>query len=146
MSEMALKQLSVFVDNTSGALADITSILAQAEVNLRALSIADTEHFGILRMIVSDNDLATSVLKEHNYAVKETQVVGVKIGDAPGRLAAVLTVLKDAGINLEYLYAFCARTERHAYMVIRVADNEKAEKVLTEAGFHMITDSDVLKL
>ena len=143
---MALNQLSVFVDNTPGALSDITSVLAGAGVNLRALSIADTERFGILRMIVSDNKLATSVLKSRNYVVKETEVVGVKIGDQPGKLAEALKVLELAGINLEYLYAFCARTERHAYLVIRVVDNLKAEEVLTAAGFHMINDADVAKL
>ena len=143
---MALNQLSVFVDNAPGALSDITSILAGAGVNLRALSIADTERFGILRMIVSDNELAISVLKARNYVVKETQVVGVKIGDQPGKLSEALKVLELAGINLEYLYAFCARTERHAYMVIRVADNGKAEDALTAAGFHLIEDTDIAKL
>ncbi len=141
-----MNQLSVFVDNTPGALSDITSILAGAGVNLRALSIADTERFGILRMIVSDNKLAISVLKSRNYVVKETEVVGVKIGDQPGKLAEALKVLDLAEINLEYLYAFCARTERHAYLVIRVEDNARAEEVLTGAGFHMIEDSDVAKL
>ncbi len=143
---MALNQLSVFVSNTPGALSDISSVLADAGINLRALSIADTERFGILRMIVSDNKLAISVLKSRNYVVKETEVVGVKIGDAPGKLAEALKVLDLAGINLEYLYAFCARTAKHAYMVIRVADNAKAEEVLQAAGFHMIEDSDVAKL
>lgn len=143
---MALNQLSVFVDNTPGALSDISSVLAGAGVNLRALSIADTERFGILRMIVSDNKLATSVLKARGFAVKETEVVGVKIGDEPGKLAEALKVLDLAGINIEYLYAFCARTERHAYMVIRVADNAKAEEVLAAAEFHMIEDADIAKL
>jgi len=143
---MALNQLSVFVDNTPGALSDIAEVLANAGINLRALSIADTERFGILRMIVSDNKMATSVLKTKGYIVKETEVVGVKIGDAPGKMAAALKVLDLAEINLEYLYAFCARTEKHAYLVIRVADNQKAEDVLTAAGFHMIEDADVAKL
>ena len=140
---MALNQLSVFVDNTPGALADIAEVLANADINLRALSIADTERFGILRMIVSDNRMAVSVLKGKGYIVKETDV---KIGDQPGKMAEALKVLDLAEINLEYLYAFCARTERHAYLVIRVADNQKAEEVLTAAGFHMIEDSDVAKL
>ena len=143
---MALNQLSVFVDNTPGALSDIAEVLANADINLRALSIADTERFGILRMIVSDNRMAISVLKGKGYIVKETEVVGVKIGDQPGKMAAALKVLDPAGINLEYLYAFCARTEKHAYLVIRVADNQKAEEVLTQAGFHMISDADVAKL
>ena len=143
---MALNQLSVFVDNTPGALSDIAEVLANADINLRALSIADTERFGILRMIVSDNRMAVSVLKAKGYIVKETEVVGVKIGDQPGKMAAALKVLDLAEINLEYLYAFCARTEKHAYLVIRVADNQKAEEVLTSAGFHMINDADVAKL
>ena len=143
---MALNQLSVFVSNTPGALSDISSVLADAGINLRALSIADTEKFGILRMIVSDNKMAVSVLKGKGYIVKETEVVGVKIGDQPGKMAEALKVLDLAKINLEYLYAFCARTQKHAYLVIRVADNRKAEEVLTSAGFHMIEDSDVAKL
>ena len=143
---MALNQLSVFVDNTPGALSDIAEVLANADINLRALSIADTERFGILRMIVSDNRMAVSVLKGKGYIVKETEVVGVKIGDQPGKMAEALKVLDLAKINLEYLYAFCARKERHAYLVIRVEDNAKAEEVLTAAGFHMIEDADVAKL
>ncbi|MBR3098754.1 MAG: hypothetical protein IKH18_04210 [Clostridia bacterium] len=143
---MALNQISVLVDNSQGILAGVTNELANAGVNLRALSIADTERFGILRMIVSDNKLATSVLRAKGLVVKETEVIGVKIGDQPGKLAEALTVLNLAGINLEYLYAFCARTQKHAYMVIRVADNDAAEKALTAAGFHMIEDTDIAKL
>ncbi len=143
---MALNQLSVLVDNSQGVLADVAMELANAGVNLRALSIADTERFGILRMIVSDNALATSVLRAKGLIVKETEVVGVKIGDEPGKLADALKVLDLAGINLEYLYAFCARTQKHAYMVIRVADNAAAEHALTVAGFHMIEDADIAKL
>ena len=108
---MALNQLSVFVDNTPGALSDIAEILANADINLRALSIADTERFGILRMIVSDNRMATSALKGKGYIVKETEVVGVKIGDAPGKMAEALKVLDLAGINLEYGFLFVRRTK-----------------------------------
>ena len=143
---MALKQLTVFVENKQGAIVDITDALAKSEVDLRALSIADTKDFGILRLIVNDNDKAQKALNDHGYLIKTTEVVGVKIGDAPGKLSKALAVLDDAGINLEYLYAFLARTERHAYVVLRVADNASAEKALTDAGFHMITDADVDKL
>ena len=86
------------------------------------------------------------VLTDEGYLIKITEVVGVKIGDAPGKLSYVLRTLADAGINMEYLYAFMARTEKHAYVVLRVADNEAAEAALTEAGFHLITDADVSKL
>ncbi|MBQ1272218.1 MAG: ACT domain-containing protein [Clostridia bacterium] len=143
---MSLKQLTVFVENTQGALASITKTLAEHNVNIRALSIADTRDFGILRMIVNDNDTAYKTLTEEGHLLNITEVVGVKIGDQPGKLSTALSVLDQAEINMEYLYAFMTRTEKHAYVVIRVADNEAAEKALTDAGFHLISDADVNKL
>ncbi len=143
---MSLKQLTVFVENKQGALVAITDTLAAHNVNLRALSIADTEEFGILRLIVSDNDTACKTLTDEGYLLKITEVVGVKIGDEPGKLSKALSVLDEKGINMEYLYAFMARTEKHAYVVLRVADNAAAESALENAGFHLITDADVLKL
>lgn len=143
---MSLKQLTVFVENKQGTLVDITETLADHDINLRALSIADTRDFGILRLIVNDNDTACKTLSEQGYLIKITEVVGVKIGDAPGKLSKALQVLDEAGINMEYLYAFMARTEKHAYVVLRVADNAAAEAALEAAGFHLITDADVDKL
>ena len=143
---MSLKQLTIFVENKKGALVDITKTLADNNVNMRALSIADTQDFGILRLIVDNNDVATKALQDAGYLIKMTDVVGVKIGDQPGKLSKALEVLDDADINMEYLYAFMARTEKHAYVVLRVADNDAAEKALEAAGFHMITDADVDKL
>ena len=143
---MSLKQLTVFVENKQGKLVAITDTLAKNEVNIRALSIADTEDFGILRLIVTDYDKAYATLTEAGFLVKGTQVVGVKIGDEPGKLSMALDVLDKAGINMEYLYAFMARTEKHAYVVLRVADNEHAENALEGAGFHLISDADVNKL
>lgn len=143
---MSLKQLTIFVENKKGSLVDITKILADNNVNLRALSIADTQDFGILRIIVNDNETATKALNDAGYLIKMTDVVGVKIGDQPGKLSKALEVLDKADINMEYLYAFMARTEKHAYVVLRVADNDMAEKVLEDAGFHMITDADIDKL
>ena len=143
---MSLKQLTIFVENKKGALVDITKTLADNNINMRALSIADTEDFGILRLIVDNNDVATNALQNAGYLIKITEVVGVKIGDQPGKLSTALEVLDKADINMEYLYAFMARTEKHAYVVLRVADNAQAEKVLEDAGFHMITDADVNKL
>lgn len=143
---MSLKQLTIFVENKQGTLVDITDILAKNNVNMRALSIADTEDFGILRLIVDNNDVATKALQDAGYLIKMTDVVGVKIGDQPGKLSKALEVLDEAEINMEYLYAFMARTEKHAYVVLRVADNDAAEKALENAGFHMITDADVDKL
>ena len=143
---MSLNQLTIFVENKQGAIVDVTETLANANVDIRALSIADTEDFGILRLIVNDNDAAFNALANHGYLIKNTDVVGVKIGDAPGKLSKALRVLDEAHINVEYLYAFMARTEKHAYVVLRVADNAAAEEILISAGFHMITDNDVCKL
>lgn len=143
---MSLKQLTIFVENKQGALVDITQTLAKEHVDIRALSIADTEQFGILRLIVNDNEKATKALLEGGCLMKITEVVGVKIGDQPGKLSLALDVLDKEGINMEYLYAFLTRTEKHAYVVFRVEDNEKAEKALENAGFHLISDADVVKL
>ena len=143
---MAIKQLTVFIQNSKGSVVSVTDILAKNNINLRALSIAETQDFGILRLIVNDNELATSLLQENGYLIKSIDVVGVKIGDEPGELTSALSVLDKANINVEYLYAFMARTEKHAYVVLRVEDNALAEKVLVDAGLKLVTNEDVLKL
>lgn len=143
---MAIKQVTVFVPNQKGALASVTDILAKNNINIRALSIAETEDFGILRLIVNDEETAVSMLEQQGYLIKTIDVVGVKIGDEPGKLTAALDVLDRNNINVEYLYAFMLRTEKHAYVVLRVEDNAAAEKVLTDEGFKMITQADILKL
>ena len=143
---MAITQLTVFVPNQKGTLVSVTDILAKNDVNLRALSIAETEEFGILRLIVNDVDTAKKVLEENGYLIKTVNVVGVKIGDAPGKLTSALSVLDKADINVEYLYAFMARTEKHAYVVLRVEDNENTETALMDAGFKLITQADIDKL
>ena len=143
---MAIKQLTVFVQNKKGTVVSVTDILSKNNINLRALSIAETQDFGILRLIVNDEKAAEKVLAENGYLIKVIDVVGVKIGDEPGKLTSALDVLDKADINVEYLYAFMARTEKHAYVVLRVEDNAEAEKVLADAGFKMITEADINKL
>ena len=143
---MAIKQLTVFVENRQGTLVSVTDTLSRHNINLRALSIAETQDFGILRLIVNDEAAAEKILAEEGYLIKITEVVGVKIGDAPGKLSEALKVLDDNHINMEYLYAFMARTEKHAYVVIRVEDNAVAEAALTKAGFKLITEADICKL
>ena len=141
---MAIKQLTVFVQNKKGTVVSVTDILSKNNVNLRALSIAETQDFGILRMIVNDEEKAEKVLSENGYLIKVIDVVGVKIGDAPGKLTEALRVLDQADINVEYLYAFMARTEECAHVVLRVEDNAVAEKVLASAGFQMIAEADIV--
>ena len=143
---MAIKQLTIFVENKQGALVSVTETLSAHNINIRALSIAETQDFGILRLIVNDEITAEKILSDAGYLIKITEVVGVKIGDAPGKLTAALDVLDKANINVEYLYAFMARTEKHAYVVLRVEENEEAEAALVSAGFKMITEQDINKL
>ncbi len=143
---MAIKQLTVFVQNQKGTIVSVTDILSKNDINMRALSIAETKDFGILRLIVNDESKAEKVLDEHGYLIKAVDVVGVKIGDAPGKLTEALSVLDKAEINVEYLYAFMARTEKHAYVVLRVENNDAAETALVHAGFKLITEADVNKL
>jgi len=143
---MAIKQLTVFVQNKKGTVVSVTDILSSNNINIRALSIAETQDFGILRLIVNDENAAETVLKENGYLIKVIDVVGVKIGDEPGKLTEALGVLDKADINVEYLYAFMLRTEKHAYVVLRVEDNAVAEAVLANAGFKMISEADVNKL
>lgn len=143
---MAINQLTIFVENKRGTIVSVTDILASHNINIRALSIAETENFGILRLIVNDEITAKRILSEQGFLINVTEVVGVKIGDAPGKLSGALSVLDKAEINVEYLYAFMARTEKHAYVVLRVEDNAKAEKALEDAGYHLITESDINKL
>ena len=143
---MAIKQLTVFVENKQGSVVSVTRTLSEHNIDLRALSIAETEDFGILRLIVSDEQAAEQVLKREGYLIKITDVVGVKIADTPGKLSDALKVLDDNNINMEYLYAFMTRTEKHAYLVIRVEDNDAAETALSAAGFKLVIDADIDKL
>lgn len=143
---MAIRQLTVFVENRQGTIVSVTETLSKHNINIRALSIAETEDFGILRLIVNDEAAAVKALEEEGCLIKITEVVGVKIGDAPGKLTAALKVLDNANVNVEYLYAFMARTEKHAYVVLRVEDNDAAENILVNAGFHLITNADIEKL
>ena len=143
---MAIKQLTVFVENRQGTIATITDLISAHNINIRALSIAETEDFGILRLIVNDENTAEKILAEHGYLIKITDVVGVKISDEPGKLSEALKVLDENKINMEYLYAFMARTENHAYVVIRVEDNGAAESALLNAGFKIVTEADICKL
>ena len=143
---MAIKQLTVFVENRQGTVVSVTDTLSKHNINLRALSIAETQEFGILRLIVNDEEKAEKILAEEGYLIKITEVVGIKISDEPGKLSEALKVLDDNHINMEYLYAFMARTEKHAYVVIRVEDNAVAETALVNAGFKLIAEADICKL
>ena len=126
-----IDQISVFVENKTGKLAEITEILGAADVDIRALSIADTTDFGILRLIVDKPEKALEVLQQAECIVTVNQVIAVSIDDKPGSLSKVLQLLFDDGISIEYLYAFITRKKENAYVILRMEDNEKAVEILS---------------
>ena len=133
---MSVKQISIFLENKAGEIAKVSSVMAKKGVNMRALSIADSQDFGILRIITEYTDDAVSILKEAGYTCLVTKVIAVKIDDTPGSLAEVMEHVSGAGINIEYAYAFIGK-DHGAYMIIRVPDNEEAKKVLAEHGIQV---------
>ncbi len=141
---MAIRQISVFVENNPGRLAEITGFLAEGGVSIRAFSIADTTDFGILRLIVSDTQKAAEVLKAAGVAVSITEVVGISIPDVTGAFAKVVKVLADAGENVEYAYAFLTPEAGHAYVIVRVDDNAVATAVLQGNGITVIDEDSIL--
>ena len=136
---MAITQLSVFLENSPGRLAEAVRIISDAGVNIRAMSLADTKDFGILRLIVSDADKAKETLSS-NYIVMETKVIAVKMDDQAGALKNILQALEKAQINVEYMYAFTGAEALSAYVVLRVDDLENAETVLAGSGMQTLTD------
>ena len=143
---MAIKQLSIFVENREGTLVTVTDAIAKAGVDIRAMSVADTNDFGIFRLIVTDIDKAKKALDEADAFVSITEVVGVALEDKPGALAKVVKILADHNINIEYMYAFITISKQFAFVVLRVADNDAAEKILTENGIRLISEEDIANL
>ena len=138
---MAIRQLSVFIENKKGKLSDAVKTISEAGINMRAMSIGDSDDFGILRLIVSDTAKAYSLLSE-DMIVKVTDVIAVKMNDKQGALYTVLRVLEKADINVEYTYAFTAR-ELGAYVVFRVNDVEAAEKALSDKGIVLMREDEI---
>lgn len=135
---MGIKQISVFVENSSGRLAEITSVLAQAGINLRALTIADTADFGILRIIADNPDRALAILQEKKYTARATDVIGVELEDKPGALAHVLDVFSKTGVNIEYLYASLGQSNANAVVVFKVQDMPHGLKIAQEHKLKII--------
>ena len=135
---MHVEQISIFIENKFGRLAEVTRILGDAGVNIRTLSLADTSDFGILRLIVNDTEKAKNVLKERGFTVSKTEVVAVEIPDRPGGLADILQALDADGINVEYMYAFVERCGENAVMIFRFDETQKAIAMLTAKGFTVL--------
>ena len=143
---MFIKQISVFVENKSGRLGEITSILAKAGIDIRALSIADTTNFGILRLIVNRPDAAEEALRAAGLTVSLTNVIANGIPDQPGGFAAAAAALTDRDVDIEYMYAFISRDKGRACVILRVPDNEKAVTALKDGGIEILREEDIYTL
>ena len=135
---MAVKQVSVFLENRPGTLAALADILAEAKIDLRAMTVADTRDYGIVRMIVNDTDKALVALSGAGQTAKVREVCGFKVPDEVGGLSRVLNILGDAGISIEYMYAIITSDSDKAHIVARVDDNEAADRLLTENGIELL--------
>jgi hypothetical protein len=135
---MKVEQISIFIENKSGRLAEITRILGDAGINIRALSLADTSDFGILRLIVNDAETAKAVLKDRGFTVSKTEVVAVEVPDRPGGLSSILQTLDAVQINVEYMYAFVERCGGNAIIIFRFDETDKAIATLQGSGFTIL--------
>ena len=143
---MSVKQISVFLENRPGALLGLTKVLAEKNVDMRAFSLAETSEFGIARIIVNDLDATAAILRDEGFVYSVTPVIAVAISNTPGGLNAALTALSEAGVNVEYMYAFIGGRRESAYMIFRVADDEKASGVLREKGIQLAEQEEIINL
>ncbi len=142
---MEVSQISVFLENRSGGLADVVDVLARNGVDMKAVSVADMSDFGILRVIVDDADRTRGVLREAGFTVDKTNVVAVEVPDRPGGLADTLHALRSGGINVEYMYSAARRSGERAVIIFRFDDVSKAIETLRKAGIHVLDRFDDLR-
>lgn len=143
---MLVKQISVFLENKSGRLAEVTRTLGENNIDISALSIADTTDFGILRLIVNKPESAEEVLKENGFTVSGTTVIAIGVVDKPGGLAHALEILDKERIDIEYMYAFVSKTEDEALVILRVEDPDRAITSLKKNGINVLSSNQVYKL
>ena len=143
---MFIKQISIFVENKPGRLSAVTNILKENNIDIRALSIADTRDFGILRLIVNDPQKACEALKDADCTVTLTDVMAVAVDDTPGGLTKIMELLYAGQISVEYMYAFISKTDKEAFVILRVEDNDTAEKIFAENNVKRLTQSDIAEM
>ena len=143
---MKVEQISIFLENRAGRLTDVTRVLSQAGINIRALSLADTSDFGILRLIVTDHERAKEVLKENGFTVGRTSVVAVEVDDRPGGLHSILELLSNNQINVEYMYAFVQQTGMNAIMIFRFDRTDQAIEILQKNSIRIIPGEELYNL
>jgi len=143
---MNVEQISIFLENKSGRLAEVTSVLSEAGINIRALYLADTADFGILRLIVNDTEKARQVLKEKGFTVEKTKVIAIEVPDRPGGLSSILSTIKREGINVEYMYAFVEKSGENAIVIFRFDEIEKSVDILRQAGVRILEGEELSTL
>jgi hypothetical protein len=141
---MKVRQLSIFLENRSGRLAEVTDIMGKSGINIRALSLADTSDFGILRVIVEDTDKALRLMEDNGFTVTVTDVLAVEVEDKPGGLARVLNLLNSQEVNVEYMYAFMEKLTDHALLIFRIEDIEGAIEICRENGIKILSEKEVI--
>ncbi len=143
---MKLRQISIFVENRTGRVAEVSKRLGEGGVNIRAVSLADTHDFGIIRLIVNDVDLALKILRENNFTAMDTEVVAVEIPDEPGGLAKILEFLGENNVNIEYLYGFVEKPGEQAILIFRFEELDHALNVLQEHGVRILNGEQLYQL
>jgi hypothetical protein len=143
---MTLKQVSVFLENKKGRLAEVTRLIAEQKINIRALSLADTTDFGVLRLIVNDPERCFTILKENNFVAQQTDVIAVEVLDKPGGLQQILDVFDENSINIEYMYAFVEKKSDNAIVIFRIDQPERAIQVLEKSKITVLSSEIISKL
>jgi hypothetical protein len=143
---MNVEQISIFLENKSGRLAEVMGVLFEAGINIRALYLADTADFGILRLIVNDTEKARKVLKDNGFTVEKTKVVAIEVPDKPGGLSSILNTIKDEEINVEYMYAFVEKSGENAIVIFRFDELERSIDVLRKAGVKIMEGEELSAL
>jgi len=140
---MLIKQISIFIPNKKGSLSQLTDILVAHNIDIRAIAVFDTAEFGILRIVVDDPDRAVEILNNEGIVAKVSKVIAVEPEDKPGSLNQIFTILRDADINIDYIYSFIMRKKEMPYIILKVDDQEKAVEVLTANGINVINKEEI---
>ncbi|HPD48470.1 MAG TPA: ACT domain-containing protein [Anaerohalosphaeraceae bacterium] len=143
---MKITQISVFLENRKGRLLEVCSVLGANDINIRGMTIAETESFGVLRIVVDKPEAAVQVLKANNFVANITDVIAVEVDDRPGGLAAVLRVLSDNNVNIEYMYGFVEKTGQKALLIFRFEDPARAQEILGKHGIRIVTTKEISEL
>jgi len=140
---MRIKQISVFLENRQGRLYDVCSLLGSNDINIRALTIAETESFGVLRIVVDKSDAAIKLLRDNQFVANFTDVIAIEVPDQPGGLASILKVLAENNVNIEYMYGFVEKFSDKALLVMRFEDTDFAQKMLAKQNVHVVAEKDI---